>query len=80
MNNSEGQVHFPLLIGYQTHDKVKGALGVIEDVLELPMQYLAKVNYNKKEVLIPLNDETIERIEKKTKTIYFNLPEGLLDI
>jgi 16S rRNA processing protein RimM len=55
-------------------------LGVITEVIELPHQLLCKIYFNKKEALIPLHDETLQRIDKKNKQVHVILPDGLLDI
>ena len=55
-------------------------LGTIDDVFILPQQRLAQVIYEGKEVLIPLNDETIEKADQNKKTLFLKLPDGLLDI
>jgi len=36
--------------------------------------------YQNKEVLFPLNDQFVTSIDKKSKIIHVDLPEGLLDI
>jgi len=55
-------------------------LGIITEVIELPHQLLCKIYFNKKEALIPLHDETLQRIDKKNKQVHVILPDGLLDI
>lgn len=71
----------PLLwIGFELIDKKAGSLGPIEDVLQTGSQWLAKLTIQKKEVLIPLIEQTIEAIDIKKKTLKVNLPEGLLEI
>lgn len=71
----------PLLwIGFALTDKHAGPLGDVEDVLQTGTQWLAKLTYKGKEVLIPLIEQTIESIDIKKKTIKTNLPEGLLEV
>ena len=41
---------------------------------------MAIVQYQGKEILLPLNTHLIELIEEDSKTIVVNLPEGLLDL
>ena len=66
------------LIGYEAVAEGK-TLGNIEDIFNLPHQHLAQVTIEGKEVLIPLNERTIENIDKKKKKIFLNLPEGLIE-
>ncbi|MCD6013532.1 MAG: rimM [Flavipsychrobacter sp.] len=71
----------PLLwIGFNLIDKNEGNLGTIEDVLQTGSQWLAKLTYKNKEVLIPLINETINGLDIKKKTIEVTLPEGLLEV
>jgi len=71
----------PLLwIGFNVIDKTKGRIGTIQDVSQTGYQWLAKVIYVGVEVLIPLIDEMIEKIDIKTKTIEVVLPDGLLEV
>ena len=71
----------PLLwIGFKIIDKQKGDLGPITDVLQTNAQWLARLMYQNTEVLIPLIEQMIDKIDIKTKTIKVNLPDGLLEV
>jgi 16S rRNA processing protein RimM len=67
------------LLGYMIFDK-KVPLSEIVEVIEQPHQVLAKIIYQEKEMLIPVNEAFIVDIHHKNKTIELDLPEGLLDI
>jgi len=68
------------LIGFEIYDKTIGNIGKIEAIIEMPFQFLAKVLVDKKEILIPLNEDFILNIDEKKKTIEMRLPDGLLEI
>ena len=71
----------PLLwIGFTITDVHVGLLGTMEDVMQTPSQWLGKVMYNEKEVLIPLLNQFIKDIQVKQKLIIMELPAGLLDV
>lgn len=55
-------------------------LGKIIEIIDTPMQKLAKIVIDNKEVFIPLNEQTIIKIDNKHKELYLNIPEGLLDV
>lgn len=55
-------------------------LGEILEVIEQPHQVLCMIDLNGKEALIPLHEETLDRIDRKNKRVYVTLPEGLLDV
>jgi len=67
------------LLGYTIIDKEK-TLGQIIEVIEQAHQMLCKIELNKKEVLIPLNGDTLKKIDHKNKEVKVNLPDGLLEI
>ncbi|TMI97921.1 MAG: 16S rRNA processing protein RimM [Bacteroidetes bacterium] len=67
------------LLGYTIIDEEK-TLGQIIEVIEQAHQMLCKIELNKKEVLIPLNGDTLKKIDHKNKEVKVNLPDGLLEI
>jgi 16S rRNA processing protein RimM len=66
-------------VGFHLIDHGKD-LGEIAEVIEQPHQVLCKMYIGGKEALIPLHEETLERIDKKKKQLHVVLPEGLLEI
>jgi 16S rRNA processing protein RimM len=55
-------------------------LGEILEVIEQPHQLLCRILLDGKEALIPVHQETLQKIDKKNKQVFVELPEGLLDI
>jgi len=73
--------HSPLLwIGFNVIDEKIGVIGNVEDVSQTGYQWLARVKYSGVEVLLPLIDEMIDKVDIKTRTINMKLPEGLLEV
>lgn len=71
----------PLMwIGFNLVDKTKGGLGEIEDVMQAGAQWLARITYEGKEVLIPLVKEMILDINTRNRYIRMDLPEGLIEV
>jgi len=68
------------LLGFTVQDAAQGVLGTIEEVIEMPMQVLARVMIQGKEALLPLNDQSLVKIDRKKQVVHLQLPEGLLDI
>jgi 16S rRNA processing protein RimM len=77
---TEDQFYFHEIIGYVVKDGALGEIGIVTAVYDIGPQDLLAINYQGKEVLLPINDETISKVEKLKETIIVNLPEGLLDI
>ena len=67
------------LLGYHVVEEGK-VLGKILEVIEQPHQLLCRIDIEGKEVLIPLNEDTIRKIDKKKEQVIVELPEGLLEI
>lgn len=55
-------------------------LGEILEVIEQPHQILCSVLLDGKEALIPIHEESLEKIDKKNQKVFVALPDGLLDI
>ena len=67
------------LLGFTILDGDK-ELGTILEVIEQPHQLLCRIEMEGKEVLIPLHEDTIQKIDRKNNRVIVELPEGLLEI
>lgn len=67
------------LLGYIIINE-KEPVGEILEVIEQPHQVLCRLEIKGKEVLIPLHDNTLQKIDHRKKQVLVTLPEGLLDI
>lgn len=76
----ENQFYFHEIIGYKIIDQEKGELGKIEKVLEYSTSNLFSIPVGDKEILIPISDETIIKVDKKAEEIHVVCPEGLIDL
>jgi len=56
------------------------ALGEITEVIEQPHQVLCSIIINGKEALIPVHEDSLEKVDAKNRRVFVVLPEGLLDI
>jgi len=55
-------------------------IGEILEVIEQPHQVLCRISLEGKDALIPIHEETLQKLDKKKKQISVELPDGLLDI
>ena len=76
----ENDFYFKEIIGFTLIDEAKGAVGKISDVLEYPTQAVIQVMRDGKEILIPIHDDIIQKVNKKSKTLNIKAPEGLIDM
>jgi 16S rRNA processing protein RimM len=67
------------LLGYSIIENDK-ELGSILEVIEQPHQMLCRIEINSKEVLIPLHEGTLQKIDHKKRQVIVALPDGLLEI
>jgi len=67
------------LLGYSIVNDAE-AIGNVLEVIEQPHQVLCRIEIKEKEVLIPINESTLQKIDHKKKQVIVSLPEGLLDI
>ena len=67
------------LLGYTIINN-KERLSEILEVVEQPHQILCRIELKSKEVLIPINESFLIKIDHKKKEVVVNLPEGLLEI
>ncbi len=67
------------LLGFHLISEEKD-LGEIMEVIEQPHQILCSILLEGKEALIPIHDESLEKVDKKNRKVFVTLPDGLLDI
>ena len=67
-------------IGFQVIDKYLGAIGIVQEIVEMPQQLMLLVPYNGELKYIPLVDDFIDYISPEDKEIVLILPDGLLEI
>jgi 16S rRNA processing protein RimM len=76
----EDQYYFHELIGFAVQDKLHGELGAIKQIYDLQTQDLMGLEYKGKEILIPIQDGIILKVDKAEKKVFCKLPDGLLEI
>ncbi|ALJ05907.1 ribosome maturation factor RimM [Pseudalgibacter alginicilyticus] len=72
--------YFHEVIGFSIQDTNFGKVGVIKGVNDSTAQALFEIDRDGIEILIPMNDEFIEKVDRKNKTILVKTPEGLIDL
>lgn len=68
------------VIGFTISDESFGAIGTIKAVNDSTAQALFEVDREGVELLIPMNDQFIIKVDRDQRTISMNLPEGLIDL
>ncbi|WP_106790681.1 ribosome maturation factor RimM [Aquimarina sp. Aq78] len=74
------QFYYHEIIGFTIIDSVFGEVGIIKAINDTTAQALFEIDRNGTEILIPMNDEFIDKIDRESKTITVHTPEGLIDL
>ncbi len=67
-------------IGYEVIDAHYGVLGLVDGMTDNGEQVLLSLQYKGKEVILPLVEEFVEKIEEETRQLFFRAPDGLIDV
>ncbi len=76
----EDQFYFHEVIGFTVEDESYGTVGILTGINDTTSQALFEIEKNGKQILIPMNDEFLQKVDKKNKTIFVKTPEGLIDL
>lgn len=77
---SGNQFYYHEVIGFSMVDDNHGDIGIIQSVNDAASQVLFEVLKGDVQLLVPLSDDIIQRIDRKLKTVYVVTPEGLVDL
>jgi len=76
----DDKFYFHEIIGFTVEDTSFGTVGIITGVNDSTAQSLFEIDRDGIEILIPMNDEFITKVDKPNKTIVVTTPEGLIDL
>jgi len=76
----DDKFYYHEIIGFKVEDDTHGNIGIIKAVNDSTAQALFEIDKNGIEILIPMNDEFILKVDKPNRTIYVKTPEGLIDL
>jgi len=74
------QFYFHEIIGWKVVDSEKGDIGIIQSVIDYPAQPLFQIMKNDVEILIPVIDQVIQKVDREKKTMFISAPNGLIDL
>ena len=72
--------YFHEITGFTVIDKNHGNIGTLASVLDMPRQSLMQIRHGSKEILVPLIDEVLVKVDREKKEIHIRAPEGLIEI
>ncbi len=68
------------LIRFKIVDEMLGEIGLVNDIFFYPDNPVFQIIKHGREILIPVNEDLIQKIDPESKTVFMVLPEGLTDI
>src|SRR5690554_6370024 len=74
------QIYFNEIIGSSAIDESFGEIGKRTGVNDSTPEALFEIDREGTEVLIPMAHDCIQKVDREQKTIFLNIPEGLIDI
>ncbi len=72
--------YFHEVIGFEIEDERLGVFGVIASINDSSAQPLFEVLNGSVELLIPMIDQFLVKIDRENKKVVMNLPEGLVEM
>jgi 16S rRNA processing protein RimM len=72
--------YFHEVIGFTIIDSHFGTVGKIKGINDITSQALFEVDREGIEILIPMNDEFIQKVDREAKTVTVETPKGLIDL
>ena len=72
--------YFHEVIGYTAIDENFGEIGIIKNINDTTSQAIFEIDRDGKEVLIPMIDDFIKKLDRNKKTILLQVPDGLIDL
>ena len=68
------------VVDFLVVDEEKGELGKVNEIIEYPTQSLIQILVNGKELLIPIHEDIIQKVDREAKKILVKAPNGLIDM
>ncbi|WP_027065105.1 ribosome maturation factor RimM [Maribacter sp. Hel_I_7] len=68
------------IVGFNMIDAVHGDIGIVQSVNDTTAQALFEVQKEDKQLLIPVSDDIITKVDRANKSIFVKTPEGLVDL
>jgi 16S rRNA processing protein RimM len=77
---SGNKFYFHEVIGFQVEDKRLGNVGEIQSINDTTAQPLFEVTKDGVEILIPMIDHFLVKVDRENKKVIMDLPEGLIEM
>jgi 16S rRNA processing protein RimM len=68
------------VMGFKVMDEVHGDIGTLALVIDLKVNPLLQIMNGEKEILVPLIDGVIKKVDRENKTLHIKAPDGLVEL
>ncbi len=68
------------VIGFEVEDVVKGEIGKVTAIADLKQNPLLVIEFKDKEILLPIFEGLIVKVNRKLKRLKVKAPDGLIDL
>ncbi|OBX24733.1 16S rRNA processing protein RimM [Gelidibacter algens] len=76
----DDKFYFHEIIGFTVEDVNFGKVGIVKSINDSTAQALFEIDRDGIEILIPMNDAFIKKVDKNKKLILVETPEGLIEL
>ena len=66
--------------GYKVIDNKHGDIGLLESVIDFKVNPLLQILKGEKEILVPLIDGVVTKVDRNKKELHINTPDGLVEL
>lgn len=80
VNNTEELNFYSQFTGFQVVDKIEGEIGEVDQILDYGGCLLLQILKGEAEILIPISETIVKKIDEKKKKIFIEAPEGLISL
>jgi 16S rRNA processing protein RimM len=68
------------VIGFRIIDEQHGDIGTVESVLEMPTQSLFQIRSGTREILVPVTDTILLKVDRRKRELRIAAPAGLIEL
>lgn len=77
---NDKQFYFHEIPGFKVVDEVHGEIGIVKEIMERTVQPVIIIRQGFEEILIPVTDDIIRKVDRVAKVLHVKAPEGLIDL
>ncbi len=77
---TDKKFYYHEIIGFKVEDYKHGDIGIITGVNDTTVQPLFEIEFGEIQMLIPMLDEFILKVDRENKILFLKTPEGLVDM